>query len=145
MRRGTPPVRLGLVLAAAVLVFVTHMMVAEEVPGDSWQQHARSPTWALISAGAIVLILLLHRVSHGIWLLVAGGLANLTTWSSTGKIPDYLTVVVGDRWVAFNLADAAIVVGALMVIWALVVRYRSRRRGARGASRTARTTRRPGR
>jgi hypothetical protein len=110
-------------LAAAVVLF-EHLTLAEGLPGDSWQQHARSPAWAALAGCAILLMLLLRNVSAGCWLLAAGAAGNLLGWAQTGSVPDYMTVVVGERWVAFNLADVLIVIGAAMVIVALTARAR---------------------
>jgi hypothetical protein len=118
----------GVVLFTAAAVLAEHLFLAADVPGDSWLQHARSPAWAVVAAGAIVLMLLLREVSAGCWLLIAGAAGNLVGWLQTGSVPDYLTVVVGDRWVAFNLADAAILAGATMVVTALGARAEAERR-----------------
>jgi lipoprotein signal peptidase len=123
-------IRIGrrIVLFAAAVVLAEHLFLAADVPGDSWQQHARSPAWAIVALAAIALMLILREVSAGCWLLIAGAAGNLIGWVQAGSVPDYLTVVVGDRWVAFNLADAAILTGATMVIATLATRAQSERR-----------------
>jgi lipoprotein signal peptidase len=73
-------------------------------------------------------MLLLRRVSPGCWLLIAGAAGNLIGWLQAGSVPDYLTVTVGNRWIAFNLADAAILTGASMVVLALGARAGRERR-----------------
>ena len=104
----------------ATFVVAEHMLVAQTVPPDSWLQHSRSPAWAIGVAGLVLLLLFFRHVSVGCWLLVAGATANLLSWADDGAVPNYLTVVVADRWLAFNLPDAAIVAGALIMLVPLV-------------------------
>jgi hypothetical protein len=125
--------RQRIVLFAAAVVLAEHLFLAADVPGDSWQQHARSPAWAILVVGAIVLAFALREISAGCWLLIAGAVGNLVGWLQAGSVPDYLTVTVGDRWLAFNLADAAIVAGATMVIVTLGARAENERRAREGA------------
>ena len=121
----------NLVLSAAGLVLAVHLMIGSELPSDSWQQHARSPAWATLVAAVILFVLLVRSVSPGCWLLLAGAAGNLISWLQTGKVPDYMGFSVGDRWLAFNLADASIVFGTLTVIATLAFRAgREVRRGA---------------
>jgi hypothetical protein len=124
-----------LVPVVAGFLVVEHVVLAMTVPADAWQQHTRSGGWALVVTGMIVLMLFLRRVSVGCWLLVAGAGGNLISWAEDGTVPNYLTVAVADRWLAFNLADAAIVTGAVMVIATVAIRAARRERlfGARRA------------
>ncbi len=122
----------NLVLSAAGLVLAVHLMIGSELPIDSWQQHARSPAWATLVAAVILFVLLVRSVSPGCWLLLAGAAGNLVSWLQSGKVPDYMGFSIGDRWLAFNLADASIVIGALTVVATLTLRngHGVRRRGA---------------
>jgi hypothetical protein len=104
----------------AVFVVAEHLVIAQAVPADSWLQHPRSSAWAMGVAGLVLLVLCFRRVSAGCWLLAAGAGANLLSWTDDGAVPNYVTVAVADRWLAFNLPDAAIVVGALMMLVPLV-------------------------
>ncbi len=111
-----------LVPLVAVFVVLEHVVLGWAVPADSWQQHARSPAWAVLVTMLILLLLLVRRISAGCWLIVAGAAGNLLSWAEDGTVPNYLTVAVSDRWLAFNLADVAIAVGALMVLASLAAR-----------------------
>ena len=117
-----------IVLLTAVVVVVEHLHLASGLPGDSLQQHARSPAWSMVAAASILVMLLLRELSAGCWLLAAGAAGNLLGWLQTGSVADYLTVVVGGHWVAFNLADVAIFTGATMVICTLGTRIVTRAR-----------------
>lgn len=105
-----------LVLWVAAFVAVEHLLLGRTLPSDSWAQHSRSTEWALIATATVLLTLLVRRISVGCWLIVAGAAGNVISWVESGKVPDYMGVVVGDRWIAFNLADAAILAGALAVL-----------------------------
>lgn len=127
-RHPRPPQHL--VMAAVGVIFLTHMVIGQDLADDSWQQHARSPTWALGIGAGIALMLALSRNVAGISLIVAGATGNLVSWADDGKVPNYMTAVVGDRWIAFNLADVSIVVGLLTVISTLVIRAEYQIRGS---------------
>jgi len=111
-----------LVLLVASFVVLEHSVLALTVPADSWQQHARSPAWALLVVVLVLLLLLARRISPGCWLIVGGAAGNLLSWADGGTVPNYLTVALADRWLAFNLPDVAIVTGLLMVLGSLAIR-----------------------
>ena len=111
-----------LVPLVAMFVILEHVVLSWTVPAESWQQHARSPAWALLVGALVVLLLLVRRISAGCWLIVAGASGNLLSWVVDGAVPNYLTVAAADRWLAFNLPDIAIVVGAVMVLGSLAAR-----------------------
>jgi lipoprotein signal peptidase len=117
------------VLAVGAVILLEHFALAQEVPRDSWQQHPRSVLWALVVALAVALVLALRHVSVGCWLLVAGAAGNLVSWADDRTIPDYVTLTVADRWIAFNLPDAAILAGALAMITASAIRAEMHLRG----------------
>ena len=111
----------------AMFVIVEHVVLAWAVPSESLQ-HVRSPAWAMLVAAMVVLLLLVRHISAGCWLIVAGASGNLLSWVVDGSVPNYLTVAAADRWLAFNLPDVAIVVGALMVIVSFAARAERRLR-----------------
>ena len=117
-----------LVPVVAMFVVVEHVMLGWTVPADSWQLHTRSPAWALLVTAMVLLLLLVRRISAGCWLIVGGAAGNLLSWTDGGTVPNYLTVAVADRWLAFNLADIAIVVGLLTVLASLGARAELRLR-----------------
>jgi signal peptidase II len=60
----------------------------------------------------------LHREMPLLWLpvglLLGGGLGNLADRARDGAVIDFIDPV---GWPAFNLADASIVIGVLMLLW----------------------------
>ena len=75
-------------------------------------------------AALVVVSLLLWRNSHsmsttgvGLALILGGALGNLWDRAVAGYVVDFLDFCVGSyHWPAFNVADSAIVVGALMLV-----------------------------
>jgi signal peptidase II len=74
---------------------------------------------------ALSLVLLLgyfafHAASPGLWLpvgmLVGGALGNLADRARDGAVIDFIDPVA---WPAFNLADASIVLGVLLLLYAV--------------------------
>jgi hypothetical protein len=118
-----------LALWVAVFVAVEHLVIGTHLPSDSWAQHSRSPQWAMIATATALLMLVLRRVSVGCWLIAAGAAANVISWAEHGSVPDYMGFVVADRWIAFNLADAAILAGLLIVAAGAAARAEARIRG----------------
>lgn len=112
----------GLVLWVVAVVACEHLLLARQLPAGSWAQHPRSREWAMIATATVLLMLLLRRISIGCWLIAGGAAANVISWSEHGSVPDYMGFVVADRWVAFNLADVSILVGALVVVVGTAVR-----------------------
>jgi hypothetical protein len=110
------------VIAVAAAVAVEHLLIGTHLPADSWAQHSRSVEWALIATATVILMILVRRVSIGCWLVLGGAAANVISWAEHGSVPDYMGFVVGDRWIAFNLADVSIVIGALVVLAGSAVR-----------------------
>jgi signal peptidase II len=79
----------------------------------------------LFSLAALVVVsLLLWRNSHamtttgvGLALILGGALGNLWDRVVDGRVVDFLDFYLGSyHWPAFNIADSAIVVGALMLV-----------------------------
>ena len=75
-------------------------------------------------AALVVVSLLLWRNSHsmsttgvGLALILGGALGNLWDRAAAGYVVDFLDFYVGSyHWPAFNVADSAIVIGALMLV-----------------------------
>jgi len=81
-------------------------------------------SWWLLVLLALVLIALITAVARSAgprtWpaagLIIGGALGNLIDRVLFGEVTDFLKV---GAWPAFNVADAAIVVGALLLVWSL--------------------------
>ena len=78
----------------------------------------------LILASLFVLIgLRLFRrpmLQIGVGLIAGGGLGNLMDRLRLGTIVDFLDFHVGSfHWPVFNIADSAICIGTLLLLWAL--------------------------
>ena len=71
-----------------------------------------------ISLALLVGYFLLHRDMPLLWLpvglLLGGALGNLADRAREGAVIDFIDPVA---WPAFNLADACIVVGVVMLLW----------------------------
>jgi signal peptidase II len=80
----------------------------------------------LVIAGTVVVLAVLvlyfarHPQRHGLWLptglLVGGAAGNLLDRLASGAVTDFLKIPL---WPAFNLADVAITVGVLALLWVL--------------------------
>ena len=87
---------------------------------SGWQRHL----FTIISIGAILFFLYLLRrhaaqkmFCWGVSLLLGGAIGNLIDRVLYGHVIDFLDFHVGAwHWPAFNLADAAICVGALLFV-----------------------------
>ncbi len=92
-------------------------------------------TWAaalliVFSAAAMVLVLVLLWQNHaprlagwGLALILGGAAGNLLDRLRAGRVVDFLDFHLGSyHWPAFNLADAAIVVGAATLIYQVLQR-----------------------
>lgn len=82
--------------------------------------------WILVSATILAIVLLLfwfyrmadesNWTTFGLSLILGGALGNLIDRVRLHEVIDFLDVYVGSyHWPAFNVADAAITVGAFMV------------------------------
>jgi signal peptidase II len=98
--------------------------------GSNWPPVVRT---ALFSIGNGVLLLVLtvltmrlhwqRAASLGLAFFVAGGLSNLIDRLAYGKVIDFMNVGIGPvRTGIFNVADVAITVGAVLVIWSTTAR-----------------------
>ena len=82
--------------------------------------------WVLVSATVLAIVLLFfwfyrmenenNWITLGLSLILGGALGNLIDRIRLHEVIDFLDVYVGSyHWPAFNVADAAITVGAFMV------------------------------
>jgi len=90
----------------------------------------------LVSAAAIVLIvyyLKKYRVkdmllASSLSLILAGAAGNLIDRVRFGEVIDFVDVhVAGHHWPAFNVADSAISIGAVLLIWDMLRKRKSSR------------------
>jgi signal peptidase II len=92
---------------------------------------------AFAAIAAVVIVYTYRRVPAGEWwtrialgLVLGGALGNAFDRVLTSSVTDFVDVRV---WPVFNVADSCIVVGALLLVWRLGRRERSRE-GAEGES-----------
>lgn len=77
------------------------------------------------------------RVLGACALLLAGIVGNLTDRARLGYVIDFIVVHAGDyHWPTFNIADASITIGALLLAYDLVFSHRSSRLTADPSSST---------
>lgn len=90
-----------------------------------FQNDGTTGRWLLVALAIIissVIIYLLMREKHRLpqlayWLVLAGALGNVIDRVIYGAVIDFLDVHLNNyHWPAFNVADSAIVVGALMLV-----------------------------
>jgi len=90
-----------------------------------FQSGGEAGRWALVAlslAISVILLLWLRReqslVSRlAIWLILAGALGNVIDRIRFGAVVDFLDFhAFGYHWPAFNVADSAIVVGAVVLV-----------------------------
>jgi signal peptidase II len=114
--------------------FVT--LVHSQNPGIAFGIFADSPSgWLsglLIAAAALVIVLLIWvlstgragggRSNAGVALIIGGAAGNLTDRLLHGGVTDFFELHAGSfHWPAFNLADTAITIGALLVLLDLLL------------------------
>jgi len=98
--------------------------------GAHWPPAVRT---ALFGIGNGVLLLVLtvltirlhwqRAASLGLAFFVAGGLSNLLDRIAYGKVIDFMNVGIGPvRTGIFNVADVAITIGAVLVVWSTTAR-----------------------
>ena len=110
---------------------LTHVQNAGAAFGLFSESSAQWKAGALVSFSVLALIVvlaLLWRNGHsfstttiGLSLILGGAMGNLWDRVFTGHVVDFLDFFVGSyHWPAFNIADSAIVVGALLLVTELV-------------------------
>jgi signal peptidase II len=104
-----------------VLTFNTGAAFNLFAHGSGWQR----PFFIVVAlTAAVVIVYLLHR--HGrdtlfgiaLGLILGGALGNLCDRVTLGHVVDFLDFhAAGYHWPAFNLADSAITLGAVLLVW----------------------------
>lgn len=107
---------------------LTHL----ENTGAAFSLFAESPSpfktalLVAISVAALVIVALLlwmrrrdfNATTMALSLIMGGALGNLWDRLTDGKVTDFLDFYIGrHHWPPFNVADSAIVVGALLLLW----------------------------
>ena len=81
--------------------------------------------WLLIGLAMVVVVVLLfwlrraktRRIAYALGLIIGGALGNIIDRINFGAVADFLDVYIGDyHWPAFNVADAGITVGAVILV-----------------------------
>lgn len=97
-------------------------------PGSSWQ------TWMFAAASALAVGLIIallrdktqpatYRLALG--MILGGAVGNLVDRLLLGHVTDFLDVYYNSyHWPAFNVADAALVVGAALLAWSVLTARR---------------------
>lgn len=135
----------NIVLDDAIPVFpglfrLTHL----ENPGAAFSFLAESPSpfktalLILFSVAALTVIVVLlwrsrnefNATTVALSLILGGAAGNLWDRVSDGKVTDFLDFYVGQHhWPPFNLADSAIVTGALLLAWKALLAPALEKRG----------------
>ena len=97
-------------------------------PGVSFGMFQSGSAWApwILSALALVIVFVLVRwlgkaetrfIAAGLGLVIGGALGNVIDRMVWGKVADFFDVYIDTwHWPAFNIADAAIVIGAAILL-----------------------------
>ena len=112
---------------------ITHIHNPGGAFGFLAQGHSglRQGLFLLASAAAIVLVIYyfvktpanLPWLSAGFAMILGGAIGNLIDRLRMGEVVDFIDVYIGDvHWPAFNVADSAISVGVVIILFHLVVR-----------------------
>jgi hypothetical protein len=135
--------RLLVLLTIAVSLAAIDLLVKLEVPTQPWALHQRSSVWFFGSCVLMLAALGLARLPSNTVTIAAGifngGMLGNLFSASTHHLDVPNPILIGDRTggIAFNMADAFILTGNLMLIVSLCVltiRYREylpRRQGFR--------------
>jgi len=136
----------NIALDDAVTVFpgffrLTHL----ENPGAAFSLLAESPSplktalLIIFSAAALTVILVLlwrtrnefNAMTVALSLVLGGAAGNLWDRIIDGKVTDFLDFYMGlHHWPPFNLADSAIVTGALLLVWKIRLAPKEKKRGS---------------
>ena len=109
------------------LFHLTHVQNTGAAFGLFAESSAQWKVGALVSFSVIALIIvsaLLWKNSHalstttiGLSLILGGATGNLWDRMMTGHVVDFLDFYIGSyHWPAFNVADSAIVIGAILLV-----------------------------
>ena len=90
---------------------------------DGWQR------WFFVFLAVVIVAALLawlafvslddRRIKAGIAAVIGGAVGNVIDRVAYGHVVDFLDFhVAGWHWPAFNIADAAITIGVILIIWA---------------------------
>src|SRR5271157_3431235 len=113
------------------LFHLTHVQNTGAAFGLFAESSAQWKVGALVSFSVIALVIvsaLLWKNGHalstttiGLSLILGGATGNLWDRMMTGRVVDFLDFYVGSyHWPAFNVADSAIVVGAILLVSEIV-------------------------
>ena len=113
------------------LFHLTHVENTGAAFGLFAESSAQWKVGALVSFSVIALLIvsaLLWKHSHalstmtiGLSLILGGATGNLWDRMMTGKVVDFLDFYLGNyHWPAFNVADSAIVIGAILLVSEIV-------------------------
>jgi signal peptidase II len=113
------------------LFHLTHVENTGAAFGLFAESSAQWKVGALVSFSVIALVIvsaLLWKNSHalstttiGLSLILGGATGNLWDRMMTGHVVDFLDFYVGNyHWPAFNVADSAIVIGAILLVSEIV-------------------------
>ena len=115
---------------------LTHL----ENTGAAFSLFAESPSpfktifLVTVSVAALIIVALLlwmrrrafNATTLALSLIMGGALGNLWDRLANGKVTDFLDFYIGaHHWPPFNVADSAIVVGALLLLWRALGKERS--------------------
>jgi signal peptidase II len=98
----------------------------------AWGLSGPKALWVTFSSIAVVVVLVFFfryltsphpLTSLGLGVLLGGTISNLVDRIFAGYVTDFINVSLGGdvNWPAFNIADIAIVVGVLLIIYTLVL------------------------
>ena len=89
---------------------------------DQWQSMTRvAVTWVFVVIGTLVLSMSASSITRlGLGVAIGGATGNAIDAVFRRRIIDFIDLRV---WPVFNLADAAIVAGPMVVVWNTVARF----------------------
>jgi len=110
---------------------LTHVQNTGAAFGLFAESTAQWKIGALVSFSVIALIVvsaLLWKNGHaltttavGLSLILGGATGNLWDRMTSGHVVDFLDFYLGSyHWPAFNVADSAIVIGAILLVWEVI-------------------------
>ena len=91
----------------------------------------------VLAAGLIVFYLVKSHprnliLAGSLTLIFGGAVGNLIDRLRVGAVVDFLDVFVGSlHWPAFNVADSAITVGAILMIWEMILNRKEKQAGVK--------------